>query len=67
LSNIAGQVLAAVQAMQGSEMPPTAAQLAACSQQQAAYSAVMAKWAALKAKVGGQSAFASAGGQGAAK
>jgi hypothetical protein len=44
-------MVGAVQAMQGSEMPPTAAQLLACNQQQAAYSALMAKWAALKAKV----------------
>jgi hypothetical protein len=36
--------------MQASEMPPTAAELQACGQQQAAYAAVMAKWAALKTK-----------------
>jgi hypothetical protein len=58
LSNIAGQMLGAVQGMQGSEMAPTAAQLLACNQQQAAYSGVMAKWAALKAKAGGQTAAA---------
>ena len=56
LSNIGGQMVGAVQAMQGSEMPPTAAQLLACNQQQAAYSALMTKWAALKAKVSGQAA-----------
>jgi hypothetical protein len=56
LSNLAGQMIGAVQAMQGSEMPPTAAQLLACNQQQAAYSAMMAKWAALKAKASGPAA-----------
>jgi len=50
LANIAGQMITAVMAMQGSEMPPTAAQLQACSQQEAAYAGLMAKWAALKAK-----------------
>jgi len=34
-------------------MPPTAAELHACSQQQAAYTALMAKWTALKAKING--------------
>jgi hypothetical protein len=57
-------MVAAAQAMQGSEMPPTAAELHACSQQQAAYAAVMAKWTALKAKVNGPPA---AGGRGTAK
>ena len=51
LANIGAEMVAAVQAMQGSEMPPTAAQLTACNQQQAAYSALMAKWAALRAKI----------------
>ena len=45
-------MVAAVQAMQGSEMPPTFAQLQACNQEEAAYTALMAKWAALKAKAG---------------
>jgi hypothetical protein len=43
--------VAAAMAMQSSEMPPTAAQLQACSQQSAAYTGLMARWAALKAKV----------------
>jgi hypothetical protein len=62
-------MVAAVQGMQGSEMPPTAAQLLACNQQQAAYSALMAKWTALKAKASGQAAPATpaAAGRGAAK
>jgi hypothetical protein len=32
-------------------MPPTAAQLSACQQRQADYTALMAKWAALKLKL----------------
>ncbi len=51
LSTIGGQMVGAVQGMQGAEMAPTAAQLQACAQQQAAYTALMAKWTALKAKV----------------
>ncbi len=50
LSNIALQMVAAAEAMQTSEMPPTAAELQACSQKQASYTALMSKWAALKAK-----------------
>jgi hypothetical protein len=56
LSTIGAQMVAAVQGMQGSEMPPTAAQLLACNQEQAAYSALMAKWAALKGKLTGPAA-----------
>ena len=66
LSDIAGRMIAAVQGMQAAEMPPTAAQLLACSQQHAAYSGLMARWTALKARVSGQAAPA-AGGRGAAK
>jgi photosystem II stability/assembly factor-like uncharacterized protein len=64
LANIGTQMVAAVQAMQGAEMPPTAAQLQACSQQEAAYTALMGKWSALKAKVSGAGPAA---GQGEAK
>jgi photosystem II stability/assembly factor-like uncharacterized protein len=53
LNNIGGRMVAAVQAMQGSEMPPTAAQIQACIQQQAVYAALMAKSAALKTKMDG--------------
>ncbi len=53
LANIGSQLVGAVQGMQASEMPPTAAQLQACSQQEAAYATVMAKWSALKAKANG--------------
>jgi hypothetical protein len=60
LSNIAGQMVGAVQGMQAAEMPPTAAQLLAVNREQAAYSALMAKWAALKAKASGQAAPAAA-------
>ena len=65
ISNIGAQMVAAVQGMQGSEMPPTAAQLQACSEQKAAYTALMAKWSALKAKVNGPAAPAA--GRGGAK
>jgi hypothetical protein len=51
LASIGGLMVGAVQGMQGSEMPPTAAQLQACAQQEAAYTALMAKWTALMAKV----------------
>jgi hypothetical protein len=53
LSTIGAQLVAAVQGMQGSEMPPTTAQLQACTDQETAYTNLMAKWAALKAKVNG--------------
>jgi hypothetical protein len=49
LASIPGQLVAAAMAMQGSEMPPTAAELEACKKQQAAYTTLMAKWTALKA------------------
>jgi hypothetical protein len=58
-------MMAPVQLMQGSEMPPTAAQLQACSEQEAAYTNLMAKWAALKVKVNGPAAPAA--GRGGAK
>ena len=64
LANIATQLVAAVMPMQASEMPPTAPELAACSHEEAAYTALMAKWAAIKAKVNGPAA---SGGRGAAK
>jgi len=50
LANVAGQLIGSIMPMQGAEMPPTAAQLAACKKQDAAYSALMAKWTALKAQ-----------------
>jgi hypothetical protein len=53
LASIGAQMVAAVQGLQGSEMPPTAAQLQSCSEQESAYTNLMAKWAALKAKVNG--------------
>jgi photosystem II stability/assembly factor-like uncharacterized protein len=51
LSTIGGQMVGALQAMQGSEMAPTAAQLEACTREASAYTALMAKWAALKVKL----------------
>jgi hypothetical protein len=62
LTGIRVRLVTAVQGMQGSEMPPTAAQLQACARQQAAYAALMARWAALKAKVNGRAAPAAGGG-----
>ena len=55
LSNIGAELVASVQPMQASEMPPTAMQLEACHKASANYTAVMAKWAALRAKAGGPS------------
>jgi photosystem II stability/assembly factor-like uncharacterized protein len=49
LANIATQMVAAVQGMQAAEMAPTAAQLQACGREESAYTALMAKWAAVKA------------------
>jgi hypothetical protein len=54
-------MIGAVQGMQASEMPPTAAEVQACGQQQAAYQTVMGKWAALKAKAAGPAAAPAAG------
>ena len=48
LAEIGGQLVASVMTMQGSEMPPTASQLEACKKQEAAYTSLMARWAALK-------------------
>jgi photosystem II stability/assembly factor-like uncharacterized protein len=53
LANIGGQMIGAVMGLQSSEMEPTAAQLQACSRQEAAYTGLMAKWAALKARASG--------------
>jgi hypothetical protein len=51
LSNIAAQLVAGIMSMQGSEMPPTAAQLEACATSEAAYARLMTKWSALRASV----------------
>jgi photosystem II stability/assembly factor-like uncharacterized protein len=56
LANIGSQNVAAAQPLQASEMPPTAAELQACAHQQAEYATLMAKWAALKAKINGPAA-----------
>jgi photosystem II stability/assembly factor-like uncharacterized protein len=50
LSNIAAQLMAAVMAMQGSEMAPTGAQLEACRTQEAAYNSLMSRWSAIKTR-----------------
>jgi photosystem II stability/assembly factor-like uncharacterized protein len=51
LSTIGGEMVAAVMAIQGSEMPPTAAQVTACQQRQGEYTALMAKWTAIKVRL----------------
>jgi len=48
LSNIGAQMVGAVQGMQAAEMPPTALELQASARAEAAYTALMAKWTALK-------------------
>jgi hypothetical protein len=49
LSNIAGQLVASVQGMQAAEWPPTVIELQGVTKSEAAYTALMAKWNALKA------------------
>jgi photosystem II stability/assembly factor-like uncharacterized protein len=51
LTNISAQLITSVMSMQGSEMPPTAAQIEASTKQRSAYLALMARWSALKAAV----------------
>jgi photosystem II stability/assembly factor-like uncharacterized protein len=63
LANIGVQNVGAAQALQASEMPPTLAEIQACTQQQAAFATLMAKWTALKAKVNGGVPAAAAGGK----
>jgi hypothetical protein len=48
LATIGGLMVGAVQGMQAAEMPPTATELKACAKEEAAYTALMAKWNALK-------------------
>jgi photosystem II stability/assembly factor-like uncharacterized protein len=48
LANIGAQLVASVQGMQAAEMPPTALELQSASKAEAAYTALMAKWTALK-------------------
>ena len=48
LANAAAQLVGAVMPMQGAEMAPTAAQLAAYKKLDADYTVLMAKWAAMK-------------------
>jgi photosystem II stability/assembly factor-like uncharacterized protein len=50
LATIGNLMVAAVMPMQAAEWPPTASQLDAANKQQAAYTALMAKWTALKQK-----------------
>ena len=52
LATIGGLVVGSVMSMQAAELPPTAIELQAAAADQAAYTSVMAKWTALKAKSG---------------
>ena len=54
LSNIGARMVGAAMPMQASEMAPTAVQIEACVKEEAVYSSLMAKWAAVKAKAGGK-------------
>ena len=63
LATIGARLVASVQGMQASEMPPTAVELKSASTEQAAYTSLMAKWAALKARAGGSAAPAKAAAQ----
>jgi len=51
LATIGGLVVGAVMPLQSAELPPTASELQACTKQQTAYTAVMAKWQSLKPKL----------------
>ena len=51
LATIGPRLVAAVMPMQSSELPPTAPQVDACTRAQSDYTALMARWSALKAKV----------------
>jgi len=62
LATISAQMIAAVMPLQASEMPPTEMQLQACSQQEAAYSELMSKWTALRARVTNAAAPTARGG-----
>ena len=54
LANIGARMIGSVMSMQGAELAPTAAQLASCDRQQAAYAALMARWGVLKARANGR-------------
>ena len=62
LGNIGALMVGAVQGMQGSELPPTKAQLDACAQQETAYASLMARWAGVKAKASGTAPAPARGG-----
>ncbi len=51
LATIGAEMVAAAMPMQAAEMPPTAPQLAACQARQAEFTALMAKWNALKLRL----------------
>jgi photosystem II stability/assembly factor-like uncharacterized protein len=51
LATIGPDMVTAAMAMQGSEMAPTAAAVTSCQQRQVEFTALMAKWAALKLRL----------------
>ncbi len=53
LQNIGVLMVGAAMGLQASEMAPTADQVDACNREQGTYTALLAKWSALKAKTGG--------------
>jgi hypothetical protein len=53
LASIGPEMVTAAMAMQGSEMAPTAAAVTACQQRQVEFTALMAKWTALKLRLKG--------------
>ena len=53
LASIGPEMVAAAMTMQGSEMAPTAAAVTACQQRQVEFTALMAKWTALKLRLKG--------------
>jgi len=51
LNGLSAEAMSAAMAMQGSEMAPTAAELAACARARTQAAAILAQWTALKAKL----------------
>jgi hypothetical protein len=51
LANISGRLVTSVMSMQGSELPPTEAQVLACQKLLAAYADVMSRWTALRLRL----------------
>ncbi len=50
LTTISGELVTSVMSMQGSELPPTATEVATCTKQLAAYTSLMNRWSAIRAQ-----------------